>query len=197
MKLFALCFLPRKRLCIKAMGWKEECNFPQPRGALIPEKTLMQFYHQTRTCESLARMRAERKTVFHVHVQTNTNLKQSEGNGRLKEFTTCCQNWLIHNGNVVRVVLREVWKEPETINQSPGLILHQCLYCICRQHVCISSRLWHLGTDSKSCRYLKFPSNLPIFCFSFTVKPLHSAQLSHLLMRICLHNIKDDLVIFR
>ncbi len=142
----------------------------------------MQFYHQTRTCESLARMRAERKTVFHVHVQTNTNLKQSEGNGRLKEFTTCCQNWLIHNGNVVRVVLREVWKEPETINRSLGLILHQCLYCICRQHVCISSRLWHLGTDSKSCRYLKFPSNFPIFCSSFTIKPLKSAQLSHLLM---------------
>lgn len=163
----------------------------------------MQFYHQTRTCESLARMRAERETVFHCHVQTNTNLKQSEGNGGLKEFTTCCQNWLIHNGNVVRVVPRRVWKEPETISRSlPDLILHQYLYCICRQHVCrLFYRLWHLGTDPKCWCYVTFASYFPIFGFFFVVKPLISA-LPRLCWcvygwNLCLHNIKDDLVIFR
>lgn len=131
----------------------------------------MQFYHQTRTCESLAWMRTERKTVFHVHIQTNTNLKQSEGNGGLKEFTTCCQNWQIHNGNVVRVVLRGVWKEPETINWSLGLIFHQCLYCICQQHLCrLLCRLWHLGTDPNCWSifpsFASFRSKTPNICIA-------------------------------
>lgn len=86
-------FSPRQKIAYKSRVLKGECNFSatalprNPEVHLFLKKPLVQFYHQTRTCESLARMKAERKPISHVHVRTNTNLQQSEGNGRLKEFT--------------------------------------------------------------------------------------------------------------